>query len=399
MKRLLTSALAAAVVAAGTGSEAQAQETMNRRASLFDLGLYAGGAYSTSWFSINGAGDEDEGFKPGISPIFGATASFFFTPSFGLRLHGAYMPTNLPEAEDEFGDGNDQFIVNNYLYDLDLVFRPWIANMEASNLMASTYFFLGGGGLTSNTAGTFASNCYPIGFYVANGVCMPTESDLGTVGQGVVGLGVDLIPITSGVGVFGELAVHGYDSPAHVYNEQRAEDKIAFTPRLSLGLKFSFGNLLPPPPVVIPEPPVVQPTEPVAPVADEMRDIRVCVVENGALREVDARYNVTRGDTMVAGDRRFSEAYPATAGYAAGATWFINSDVVSFNNQNYVKFGLPRVLGVSEVTRIGDYQGVSVFAEPGAAGGNTPDIIYVPVRPGCEFQPYQKEVKVRNVRG
>jgi hypothetical protein len=27
------------------------------------------------------------------------------------------------------------------------------------------------------------------------------------------------------------------------------------------------------------------------------------------------------------------------------------------------------------------------------------DVIYIPVRPGCEFQPYQTEVKTGGVRG
>jgi hypothetical protein len=62
-----------------------------------------------------------------------------------------------------------------------------------------------------------------------------------------------------------------------------------------------------------------------------------------------------------------------------------------------VKYGLPRVLGVNEVTRMGDYMGVPVFAETGATGAT--EVIYLPVRPGCEFQPYQLDVKVGGVRG
>ena len=62
-----------------------------------------------------------------------------------------------------------------------------------------------------------------------------------------------------------------------------------------------------------------------------------------------------------------------------------------------MKYGLPRVLGVTEVSRVGDFMGVGVYAEAGATG--TPDVIYIPVRPGCEFQPYQYEVKTGGVRG
>jgi hypothetical protein len=122
----------------------------------------------------------------------------------------------------------------------------------------------------------------------------------------------------------------------------------------------------------------------------------VCVVENGALREVAAAYNTATGDTTVNG-RAFAQAYPGTTGYAAGATWFINNEPITVMGRRYVKYGLPRVLGVNEVSRMGDYMGVPVFAEAGATGAT--EVIYLPVRPGCEFQPYQVDVKVGGVRG
>jgi hypothetical protein len=71
MKRLLTFALAATALVAGTGSELQAQEMTNRRASRFDLGVYAGGAYTTAWYESRTASvtdgvlteeDDGEGF-------------------------------------------------------------------------------------------------------------------------------------------------------------------------------------------------------------------------------------------------------------------------------------------------------------------------------------------------
>ena len=67
------------------------------------------------------------------------------------------------------------------------------------------------------------------------------------------------------------------------------------------------------------------------------------------------------------------------------------------NGRIYVKYGRPWVLGVNEVTRTADFRGVPVFAEAGA--GAKIEVVYVPVRPGCEFQPYQISVKVGGVRG
>ncbi|HEY0037353.1 MAG TPA: hypothetical protein VGB66_11725, partial [Longimicrobium sp.] len=143
----------------------------------------------------------------------------------------------------------------------------------------------------------------------------------------------------------------------------------------------------PPPPMVEPAPP------PPPPAVNPMRDIQVCVVENGMLRNMTVQYNTQSGDTTMNG-QRFA---PSMTGYAAGASWFINNEPVMVMGRRYVKYGLPRVLGVNEVTRVGEYQGVSVFAETGATG--TPEVLYVPVRPGCEFQPYQVETKAGAVRG
>jgi hypothetical protein len=95
--------------------------------------------------------------------------------------------------------------------------------------------------------------------------------------------------------------------------------------------------------------------------------------------------------------RPFGQAYPATApAYAAGAAWYIQGDRITVDGRRFVKFGLPRVLGVNDVARAGEYQGVPVFAQAGTA---RPDVVYVAIRPGCEFQPYQTEVKSGAVRG
>jgi hypothetical protein len=180
-------------------------------------------------------------------------------------------------------------------------------------------------------------------------------------------------------------------------NAQNAEDRFAFTPRLVLGLKASFGNILPPPPVIPPPPPppAIIPDAPPPPPPPAEVDVRVCVIQDGNLTEVTARYNQTTGDTTYNGGP-FSAAFPATTGYAANATWYINNEPITFNNRRYVKYGLPRVLGVTEVSRAGEFRGVGVFSE----GGNmNSEVIYVPVRPGCEFQPYQTELKTGGVRG
>ena len=394
MKRLLTSALAAAAVTAGMGGVAHAQDSMmGRRASQFDLGIYAGGAYTTDWFeATRGTGNEMEGYRPGFSGIFGGLANFWLSPSLGLRLHGAYLPQHLPQPDDL--DDRGEEVVNGYLYDLNLVFRPFF--MNEGTILPSVYFFLGGGGYTADIAdsqfGVDDSDrvaCLPSRDLQRSGVCLSNDPDYATVGQGTLGVGADFFPLGP-VTLFGELAAHVYDSPAHVIENARGEDKYTVTGRGVLGLKALFGNILPPPPPPPPPPPMA----PTAPVED-MREIQVCVLQNGQLTNVMGMYSTARGDTTVNG-QAFSTAFPMTGEYAANATWYINNQPLTFQNRRFVKYGLPRVLGVNEVTRVGEFQGVPIFAE---AGQTRPDVVYVLVRPGCEFQPYQVETKTGSVRG
>lgn len=153
------------------------------------------------------------------------------------------------------------------------------------------------------------------------------------------------------------------------------------------------------------EPAAVAPAAaPPPPVGQTPRaDIVVCVVQDGELRMVQAQYDTRTGDTLVDG-RPFAAAYPDTIGYAAGAAWYVTNEHMSLNGKRYVKYGLPRVIGPHELTRAGEYRGVPLFAEKGKAvvqteHGQTSDFRYVPVRPGCEFQPYEYHANVGAVRG
>lgn len=123
------------------------------------------------------------------------------------------------------------------------------------------------------------------------------------------------------------------------------------------------------------------------PSAAQRTTVRVCVVDQGELRGVVAHFDPATGDTTVTG-RPFSRVFPATSPpYAAGTDWYLHDERITVGGRRYFKFGLPRVLGTNEVVTSGAYEGVPVFAERGVRG--TPDIVYVPVRPGCEFQPYE----------
>lgn len=365
-------------MSAASGAQAQVR--------LFDFSVYGGGAISSSWFEIG-----DDGYGPGLSPIFGATTSFFATPRFGLRLHGAYMPSGFPFRGENIFDRPDRggFPLNNYFYDLDFVFHPFRDPTGITNFLGASYFFLGGGGLTTRVIGsgerTFAR----------------------TVGQGTAGLGFTLLPITRNIGLFTELAAHVYDSPIDdddvAFLPQRnlitlnpptatVNDRYAITTRLVAGLKFTFGGgEAVPAPVFVPAPAPAP-----EPMRQEMTPVRVCVVEAGELREVDAMVNPATGDTMV-NQRRFGDVYPGTTGYAAGQDFFIRNEAITLNRTRYVRFGLTRIVPANALTRAGEYQGVPVFRDRTSTG--TAEVLYVPVRTGCEFQTYQREQAVRGVRG
>jgi hypothetical protein len=288
-----------------------------------------------------------------------------------------------PDRDDDVLFGNrDSYTLNNYFYDLDIVFRPWADPTGIANFLGSSYFFLGAGGLTSDVAGSRGGFLNEDEDFAAN-----------TVGQGTVGLGFNLLPITNNIGLFAELAAHGYDSPVHVDDEDERlgiEDKFAVTTRLVAGLKFSFGGRTPEPA------PVFMPAPAPEPVRQEMTPVRVCVVEGGELREVDAMVNPATGDTTV-NQRRFGDVYPGTTGYAAGQDFFIRNEAITFNRTRYVRFGLTRIVPANALTRAGEFQGVPIFRDRASTG--TAEVLYVPVRTGCEFQTYQREQAVRGVRG
>ena len=400
MKKVLLLA-AAALLALGTATPSSAQS----RLGIFDLGIYGGGAVSTDWFEVRTGlgGDEgdEEGYGPGLAPIFGATVGFFATPRFGLRLHFAYMPSRLfrtdqffqtgPDDDDIFFDEDDGWPLNNYFYDLDLVFRPFADPTGIASFLGASYLFIGAGGLTSDVAASRAGFIGDDEGFADN-----------TVGQGTVGLGFNLIPITRNVGIFAELAAHGYDSPVHIRDDGiidgdfgvEVEDKFAVTTRLVAGLKFSFGGR--DEPVAFAPAPLPPPPPPAPAPMPEMRSVRVCVVEGGQLREVDAMVDPATADTTVDG-RRFSDVYPSTIGYAGGQDFFIRNEPITVNRTRYVKFGLTRIVPASALAPAGTYQGVTVFRD--ASGTGTPEVLYVPVRSGCEFQTYQREQAVRGVRG
>jgi hypothetical protein len=83
----------------------------------------------------------------------------------------------------------------------------------------------------------------------------------------------------------------------------------------------------------------------------------------------------------------FHRAFPTDSTYAEHATWYATSSLVVVDGQEYLKYGLPRVLAPTDVVPYVPVGGVMMFREP-TSRIFRPDVVYAPVRPGCIFQPY-----------
>jgi hypothetical protein len=137
------------------------------------------------------------------------------------------------------------------------------------------------------------------------------------------------------------------------------------------------------------------------------QQVRLCAAVDGKLRDFAGWVNAATGDTLVGGGRRFREAYPAR--YAADEAWYQSRGRLPLPG-GYVPYGLPRPLSSEDLRqpgleRVHTVQGVEVFATlPRHAERNTapvrhPEILYVPVDSGCNFQPYRSLALLGRVRG
>ncbi len=146
---------------------------------------------------------------------------------------------------------------------------------------------------------------------------------------------------------------------------------------------------VPEPPDPAPAPRPANPSLPPAPVDPELstRPIVLCFVRAGELRHIELRYMTATGDSLTLDRLPVSSAAPLTGEYASVAGWYVNEEPIRFRDRRYTKYGRPRFLGVNEVTRAGAIGRVPAFVAAGDTAAHP--VIYLPTRPGCEFQPYQ----------
>lgn len=127
-----------------------------------------------------------------------------------------------------------------------------------------------------------------------------------------------------------------------------------------------------------------------------MRHLEVCVVADGRLRVVQAAFDPSTGDTLFEG-RLFRDVFSDTAGYAASQPWYVNNEPIAWDRRRYTKYGPPRILSPSQLKPGGHHEGIAFFIEANAA--HAPEVIFVPIRPGCEFHGYQWDLTIGGIRG
>lgn len=320
-----------------------------------------------TWFDAN-AGRTDVVPEDGFG--YGGRLGLFLTPRFQVEADGWYSPQDRSEDESFCCTGARSTEVNASAFAARLNYN----HPFGSILGAPSQFVLGVGAV--RTSYDFAGGT-------------TDAEDVSSYGAtGLAGLRI---------GVVNRVSVRLDGVVDHMPNHEPSANTNVHA---RAGLSLLLGAARQPaiaaaPPAPGPRPSPAAPAVPAPPAVQVEEAIRVCVVEGNRLTEVAAIYIPARRDTVVLVDgqrRAFASVYPATApGYAESA-----SGTITVSGQEYVSFGLPRVIPAAQLTRVGESDGVGLFAETGAQAPH--GTLYLPLRPGCQFQPYQLREAIR-VRG
>jgi hypothetical protein len=116
--------------------------------------------------------------------------------------------------------------------------------------------------------------------------------------------------------------------------------------------------------------------------AAQAEPVTTCVVRGAGI----SLFRMPASDTAAFQDSvRRAEPLPRS-GYAGGQPWFVQNQPIVFE-WRLTRYGLPRFIDGHLLRRVGEYQGVGIYAAEGE--WSRVETVYLPVRAGCEFQPYQ----------
>lgn len=148
--------------------------------------------------------------------------------------------------------------------------------------------------------------------------------------------------------------------------------------------------------------PMPEPVPPPSRASGTYVPVQSCVVDlsqTRGLRSVPAFRDPNSGELYITVGRRYrplARQYAANqqSGYAAAEEWFQAGEAIRQYGRRYVKQGPLRVVPSGSLTLGAPHNGVPVFLN--REDTQRPAALYIPVRPGCFFQPYVAEELARS---
>jgi hypothetical protein len=143
--------------------------------------------------------------------------------------------------------------------------------------------------------------------------------------------------------------------------------------------------------------PPAAPGPPPPPTAAEryaaLPDTSVCVVDRTTrrgLRPLAAKVQPGGQVVVLVSGRlqNLEDLHPIgiAAGYAARESWVTAGEPLTIQGRRYEKAGPARLIGLEQLQQSGEYRSIPLFVDP--KDPSPPRAFYVPLRPGCVFQPY-----------
>jgi hypothetical protein len=134
-------------------------------------------------------------------------------------------------------------------------------------------------------------------------------------------------------------------------------------------------------------PPAPAPARSNLPGVDQLDRVRgqVCVVVGDSIRMITVTRSPTTGDTLADGVP-FMDAHPASNPPYADEAWYRAHEPVRFAGHPYARNHPPQEIPGRLLRLAGKYEGISIFKAMDERA-NPPSYIYLPLRPGCVFQP------------
>jgi hypothetical protein len=113
----------------------------------------------------------------------------------------------------------------------------------------------------------------------------------------------------------------------------------------------------------------------------------VCVLDGDQVRAIIAQIDPASRDTTaeVPPGARIYPRLPSP--YGDEREWFLHRRPIRFEGREFVRNGPPLAALPEEIKRIGTVDGITLYASRDDPPGDSP-IVFVPVRPGCQLQPY-----------